>query len=275
MTRAKKAKKLHTKKGVELKIVNPNAAGIDIADTEMQVCVPADSDGENNRRFGSFTCDLNLISEWLRDCSITTVAMGATGIYWKPLYFKLEADGFDVQLVNAREVKNISEKKTDEADAEWLMLLHSYGHLKPSFQPESSARQVRNLCRHRNNLFRAAAKEVQHMQKAMEQKNIKLTNVLSDIVGKSGKTIISAILSGNHDPESLAQLADGRCKSRKADIAMSLEGTWDADHLFELNQSHELYEFYQKKVEECDGEIEKLLKQYTAKIDVDKANLVR
>ena len=103
---------------MELKIVNPNAAGIDIADTEMQVCVPADRDGENNRRFCSFTCDLKLISEWLRDCGIATVAMEATGIYWTPLYFKLEADGYDVQLVNAREVKNISEKKTGETDAE-------------------------------------------------------------------------------------------------------------------------------------------------------------
>ncbi len=273
--RAKKAKKLHTKKGVELKIVNPDAAGIDIADTEMQVCVPADRDVENNRRFGSFTCDLQKISEWLCDCGITTVAMEATGIYWKPLFFKLESDGFDVQLVNAREVKNISEKKTDEADAEWLMLLHSYGLLKPSFQPENSARQVRNLCRHRNNLLRSAAKEVQHMQKAMEQMNIKLTNVLSDIVGKSGKAIISSILSGNHDPESLAQLADGRCKRSKAEIALSLEGTWDADHLFELKQSNELYEFYQKKVSECDIEIEKLLQQFVATIDTDKAGLVR
>ena len=275
MTSAKKAKKIHTKTGVELKIVNPNAAGIDIADTEMQVCVPADRDGENNRRFGSFTCDLKLISEWLQACGITTVAMEATGIYWIPLYFKLEADGFDVLLVNARDVKNISEKKTDEADAEWLMLLHSYGLLKPSFQPENSARQVRNLCRHRNNLLRAAAKEVQHMQKAMEQMNIKLTNVLRDIVGKSGKAIISAILSGNHDSESLAQLADRRCKRSKAEIALSLEGTWDADHLFELKQSYELYEFYQKKVEECDWEIEKLLKQFTAKIEVSKTKLVR
>lgn len=135
--------------------------------------------------------------------------MEATGIYWIPLFFKLEADGKDVQLVNAREVKNISEKKTDEADAEWLMLLHSYGLLKPSFQPENSARQVRNLCRHRNNLLCAVAKEVQHMQKAMEQMNIKLTNLISDIVGKSGKAIISAILSSNHDMRSLAQLADG------------------------------------------------------------------
>ena len=275
MTRAKKAEKFHTGKGVELKIVNPNAAGIDIADTEMQVCVPSDRDGENNRRFGSFTCDLKLISEWLRDCGITTVAMEATGIYWMPLYFKLEADGFDVQLVNAREVKNISEKNTDEADAEWLMLLHSYGLLKPSFQPENSARQVRNLCRHRSNLLRSAAKEVLHMQKAMEQMNIKLTNVLSDITGKSGMAIISAILSGNHDPESLAQLASGRCKRSKAEIALSLEGTWDTDHLFVLKQAYELYEFYQSKVAECDAEIETLLKLFTAKIDIDKAKLIR
>ena len=235
---AKKAKKLHTSKGVELKIVNPNAAGIDIADTEMQVCVPAGRDGENNRRFGSFTRDINEISEWLKACSIDTVAMEATGIYWIPVFFKLQKDGFDVQLCNAREVKNISEKKTDEADAEWLMLLHSYGLLKPSFQPENAARQVRNLARHRSNLLRSAGKEVQHMQKAMGQMNLKLTNVLSDIVGLSGQRIISAILEGERNPEALSRLAHGRCKRSKEDIALSLEGTWDADHMFELKQSY-------------------------------------
>ena len=145
---AKKAKKLQTSKGIELKIVNPNAAGIDIADSEMQVCVPADRDGDNNRRFGSFTRDLNEISGWLKACGIETVAMEATGVYWIPLFFKLQKDGFDVQLCNAREVKNISEKKTDESDAEWLLVLHSYGMLKPSFQPENAARQIRNLARH-------------------------------------------------------------------------------------------------------------------------------
>lgn len=120
----KKAKTLHTKKGVELKIVNPNAAGIDIADTEMQVCIPVDRDGNNNRRFGSFTRDLNEICERLVDCGIDTAAMETKGIYWIPLFFKLKESGIDVILVNAHEVKNISEKKTDEADAEWLMLLH-------------------------------------------------------------------------------------------------------------------------------------------------------
>ena len=272
---AKKAKKLHTSKGIELKIVNPNAAGIDIADTEMQVCVPAGRDGENNRRFGSFTRDLNEISDWLKACGIDTVAMEATGIYWIPLFFKLQQDGFDVQLCNAREVKNISEKKTDEADAEWLMLLHSYGLLKPSFQPENAARQVRNLARHRSNLLRSAGKEVQHMQKAMEQMNLKLTNVLSDIVGLSGQRIITSILAGKRDPEALSQLADGRCKRSKEEIALSLEGTWDADHMFELKQSYELYLFYQGKVSECDREIETMLKGFVADIDTDMAKLIR
>jgi len=266
---AKKAKKLHTKKGVELKIVNPNAAGIDIADTEMQVCVPSDRDGDNNRRFGSFTRDLNEICTWLKDCSIDTAAMEATGIYWIPLFFKLKESGIDVILVNAHEVKNISEKKTDEADAEWLMLLHTYGLLKASYQPDNEARQVRNLARHRGNLLRAAGKEVQHMQKAMEQMNIKLSNVLSDIVGKSGRAIIDAILGGERNPETLAQLADVRCKRSKEDIALSLEGTWDEDHLFELKQAYELYNYLQSQVTECDHKIETMLMSYAASVNTD------
>lgn len=272
---AKKAKKLHTKKGVELKIVNPNAAGIDIADTEMQVCVPSDRDGDNNRRFGSFTRELGQICEWLLACRIDTVAMEATGIYWIPLFFKLKSAGIDVILVNAHEVKNISEKKTDEADAEWLMLLHTYGLLKASYQPENEARQVRNLARHRGNLIKAAGKEVQHMQKAMEQMNIKLSNVLSDIVGKSGKAIIESILSGNRNPEELANLADGRCKRSREDIALSLEGTWDEDHLFELKQAYDLYKYLQTQVSECDHKIEEMLMSYAATVDADMDGFVK
>jgi len=272
---AKKAKKIQTGKEIALKIVNPNAAGIDIADSEMQVCVPADRDDDSNRRFGSFTRDLGEISGWLKACRIDTVAMEATGIYWIPLFFRLQDDGFDVQLCNAREVKNITEKKTDKSDAEWLMLLHSYGLLKPSFQPENAARQVRNLARHRTNLLKTASKEVLHMQKSMEQMNIKLTNVISDITGASGRRIITAILAGKRDPKELALLADERCKRSRDEIALSLEGTWDADHMFELKQSWELYQVYQDKVEECDREIEKLLKTFVSRIDDDKAELVR
>lgn len=269
---AKKAKKIHTKKGIELKIVNPDAAGIDIADSEMQVCVPEDRDGDNNRRFGSFTRDLNEICSWLKACKIKTVAMEATGIYWIPLYFKLKDSGIDVILVNAREVKNIAEKKTDEADAEWLMLLHTYGLLKASYQPENEARKIRNLTRHRNNILKALSKEVLHMQKAMEQMNIKLSNVLSDIVGKSGLAIIVAIINGERNPIRLAQLADSRCKRSKEEIALSLEGTWGEDHLFELKQAYDLYKYLQGQMIECDRMIEQLLKSYTALIDTDMVN---
>ena len=132
---AKKAKKIKTKNGLRLEVFNPNAAGIDVSSTEMQVCVPEDRDGDNNRRFVSFTCDLHEISSWLKVCKIDTIAMESTGVYWVPLYMRLVADGFDVLLGNAKAIKNIGEMKTDEVDAEWIMLLHSYGLLKASFQP--------------------------------------------------------------------------------------------------------------------------------------------
>ena len=268
---AKVARKIKTKKGLRLKIVNPDAAGIDVADGEMQVCVPEDRDGENNRRFDSFTCDLREICAWLKACRITTVAMESTGVYWLNIFLMLQQEGFDVVLANPLQVKNLMDEKTDEADAEWLMLLHSYGMVKPCFQPDSVARQIRNLTRHRSTLITTAGREVQHMQKAMEQMNIKLSTVISDILGKSGMAIIRAIIAGNHDPRSLAQLADGRCKASKETIAKSLEGTWDGDLLFILGQSVELYDFYQKKVTECEQEIEKLLMQYAAQVDAGKA----
>ena len=268
---AKVARKIKTKKGLRLKIVNPDAAGIDIADGEMQVCVPEDRDGENNRRFDSFTCNLHEICDWLLACRIKTVAMEATGIYWLNIFLMLQGAGFDVVLANPLQVKNLMEEKTDEADAEWLMLLHTYGLVKPCFQPDSVARRIRNLTRHRSALIATAGREVQHMQKAMEQMNIKLSTVISDILGKSGQAIIRAVIAGNHDPKSLAQLADGRCKASKDTIAKSLEGTWDEDLLFILRQSVELYDFYQSKVAECEREIERLMMQYAAQVDKGKA----
>ena len=273
---AKVARKIKTKQGLRLKIVNPDAAGIDVADGEMQVCVPEDRDGENNRRFDSFTCDLREICAWLKACRITTVAMESTGVYWLNIFLMLQQEGFDVVLANPLQVKNLMDEKTDEADAEWLMLLHSYGMVKPCFQPDNVARQIRNLTRHRSTLITTASREVQHMQKAMEQMNIKLSTVITDILGKSGMAIIRAIIDGNHDPKSLAQLADGRCRASKETIAKSLDGTWDEDLLFVLKQSVELYDYYQEKVTECEREIERLIMRYSAQVDVEKAGkLVR
>ena len=273
---AKKAKKIKTSKGLKLEVVNPMAAGIDVSSTEMQVCVPEHCDGDNNRRFGTFTDDLRDISSWLKACGITTVAMEATGIYWVQLFMTLQVAGFDVLLVNAKAIKNIGEKKTDEVDAEWIMLLHSYGLLKASFQPDNQARRIRNLSRHRDNLLRSSSREVLHMQKAMEQMNIKLTNVISDILGKTGRSIIEAIIAGQRNPAELAMLADPRCKSPKEIIQKSLDANWDEDLIFMLSQSYNLYLYYQQQMRDCDKQIEKIATEYLAEIDVVGAeNLMR
>ena len=266
---AKKAKKIKTRKGLSLEIVNPNAAGIDVSSTEMQVCVPENRDRDNNRCFGTFTCDLHQISAWLKSCRIETIAMESTGVYWVPLYERLVADGFDVLLGNAKAIKNIAEKKTDEVDAEWIMLLHSYGLLKASFQPCNQAREIRNLVRHRDNLLQSSSKEVQHMQKSMELMNIKLAHVISDILGKSGQDIISAIIKGERNPKVLATLADPRCKASQETIEKSLEANWNENLLFMLKQSFDMYHYIQTQMKECEKMIEKLIIKYKESLPLE------
>jgi DNA-binding protein YbaB len=272
---AKRAKKIRTQKGLKLKIVNPDAAGIDVSSREMQVCVPLDRDADNNRKFGVFTEDLGKISEWLKCCRITTVAMESTGIYRVPLYMHLIEQGIEVYLVNAKAVKNFVEEKTDEVDAESLMLMHAYGLLKPSFQVDGCAREIRNLSRHRDNLVRSSSTEIQHMQKSMELMNIKLSNVISDIDGKSGQLIIRAILAGERNPEKLSALADPRCKTPKEVIAKSLAGSWNPDLLFALRQSYHLYLFLQKQIDDCEKEMENLFRKYSSKLPAQSKKMVR
>ncbi len=271
----KLATKRKTGKGLRLEVVNSNAAGIDISPKEMQVCVPVDRDENSNRKFGVYTEDLNNIVEWLKSCHIDTVAMESTGVYWLPIFRILKDSGFDVILVNASDVKNYSGRKTDASDAEWLMMLHSYGVFKPCFQPENIARTMRSLIRHRDNLIHSATREVLHLQKAMEQMNLKLDNVFSDILGKSGQTIIKAILDGERDPKKLSALADSRCKTSKEEIEKSLQATWDEEHLFEMKQSDSLYQTYQQLIMECDTKINEIATRYAAMVDAPKVQLLR
>ena len=272
---AKLATKRKTGKGLRLEVVNSNAAGIDISPKEMQVCVPVDRDENSNRKFGVYTEDLNNIVEWLKSCHIDTVAMESTVVYWLPIFRVLKDSGFDVILVNASDVKNYSGRKTDASDAEWLMMLHSYGLLKPCFQPENIARTMRSLIRHRDNLIHSATREVLHLQKAMEQMNLKLDNVFSDILGKSGQAIIKAILDGERDPKKLSTLADSRCKTSKEEIEKSLQATWDEEHLFEMKQSDSLYQTYQQLIMECDTKINEIATRYAAMVDAPKVQLLR
>ena len=269
---AKVRKNFETSKRTGLKIVNFHAAGIDISPKEMQVCVPVESAEENNRTFGVYTKDLQSIASWLKECEVTTVAMESTGVYWIPLFGVLKDAGLEVLLVDPKQVKNYSGKKTDETDAEWLMMLHSYGLMKSCYQPDNIIRQIRNLKRHRENLIRSSSREVLHLQKEMEQMNLKLDNVFSDILGKSGQAIITAILNGERDPEQLASLADYRCKKSHEEIVASLQGNYDEGHLFVMQQSQNLYLYYQQQIVECEKKIEALLKQCTATIDNSKAD---
>jgi transposase len=222
-----------------------------------------------------FSEDLGAICRWLADCRITTVAMESTGVYWVPLFKMLEAHGIEVYLVNAKAVKNFVEKKTDRVDAESLMLLHSYGLLKRSFQVNNSARQLRNLSRHRDKLIQTAAKEIQHVQKCMELMNIKLVNVLSDVMGKSGQAIIRAILAGERNTKALASLADPRCKTPQEIIEKSLEGTWDEDLLFAMKQSYDLYLYIQGQIQSCELRMGEMMEVYANEIGSKELSVIR
>jgi len=245
----------------DFQLVHPNAAGIDVASEMHFVAVPAGRDQQPVRKFGSFTQDLHELARWLKKCQIDTVAMESTGIYWIQLYLILEEYGIEVFLVNARHIKNVSGRKSDVQDCQWIQQLHSYGLLRASFQPDLFGRELRTYMRHRKNLTQSYAMQVQLMQKAFEQMNIKLHNVLTDITGKSGVAIIEAILSGARDAKYLASLADSRVKAPMEEIIKSLQGNWRNEHLFELRQAYELYQFFKLKIRECDHQIEHTLQQ--------------
>ncbi len=248
-------------------ILNPNAAGMDIGAEEIYVAVPTDRDGQPVQRFGTFTGELCRLSEWLKQCGIETVAMEATGVYWIPVYQILETAGFEVCLVNARYFQNVPGRKTDVSDCQWLQRLHSAGLLRGSFRPAQEVCVLRSLARHRDNLIRLASTHVLHMQKALDQMNVQLHHVLSDITGLSGLAILDAILGGERDPRALARLRDGRVKASEETIVQALMGDYRAEHVFTLKQSLAAYRHYQKLMAACDLEIEQQLKRFDAKVD--------
>ena len=254
-----------------LTILNAHAAGIDVHSDMHMVCVPADrvaSRGDdaadsgagmpaNVRRFGANSCDLNAIADWLTQCGVTTVAMESTGVYWIPLFELLEARGLEVYLVEPGQLAHCGARpKTDVLDAQWIQRLHTYGLLRPSFRPPDWIMALRGYHRQRQMQVRYAASHVQHMQKALEQMNVKLSEVLADITGLTGRRIIAAILKGERDPRKLAALRDIQCHNDRETIAKALEGTWRPEHLFALKQAYDLYLFHHQQMTECDGRIE-------------------
>ncbi len=236
--------------------LNPHAAGLDIGSAEIWVAVPADRAAPSTRVFETFTPDLHALAEWLTECRIETVVMESTGIYWIPVFEILEAQGFQVQVVNARHVKNVPGRKSDEKDCQWLQRLHTYGLLNGSFRPDGELCAVRAYLRQRASLLEYRAAHIQHLQKALLQMNVQLTQVLSDITGETGLAIIRRIVAGDRDPVRLAQLRDPRCRHSTDELAKALTGNYRAEHVFALQQALDLYDIYTDKVRECDRELE-------------------
>jgi transposase len=242
-----------------LRHINMHAAGIDIGSDRHLVAVPEGSDTVSVRQFGTFTSDLHEIADWLKRCGVTTVAMESTGVYWIPLFELLEQRGFEVKLVDARHVKNVSGRKSDVLDCQWLQQLHTYGLLQGAFRPSDEICVLRSYMRQKEMLIQASSMHVQHMQKALQQMNLLLHNVVSDITGVTGMKIIKAIIAGERDPDVLALNRQKECRNTEQTIAKSLVGNYRDEHLFALKQAFDLYEIYQGMITECEAVIVKHL----------------
>jgi transposase len=257
-----KQKKKAGKVDRHLPELKPNAAGIDMGAREIFVAVPADRDAETVRSFPTFTEDLHRIADWLQRCRIDTVAMESTGVYWIPLFQVLESRGFQVCLVNAQHVRHVPGRKSDVLDCQWLQYLHSVGLLKASFRPEQDVCAIRSLLRHRESLVQMASVHVQHMHKALDQMNLQIHHVISDITGVTGLAIVDAIVSGKTNPTELAKLRDHRIKASIETVTKSLVGDYRAEHVFTLKQSLITYRYYQQLIGDCDQEVQHRLQSF-------------
>jgi transposase len=238
-----------------LERIQPDAAGSDCGQNSHCVAVAPDRDPQPVREFRTFTADLQRLADWLAQCGVKTVAMESTGVYWIPIYEMLEQRGFEVLLVNARDVHHVRGRKSDVTDCQWLRELHSVGLLRASFRPAAAIVPLRSFMRQRATLVEEAATRIQRMQKALTEMNLKLHTVLSDLTGRTGLAIVRSILKGERDPERLATQRDHRCHASHAEIGAALTGNYRAEHLFALKQNFAAYQFLLRQIAECDSEI--------------------
>ena len=256
----------------DLTVQHPHAAGIDVHAAVHLVAVPPEDvpAGLVNpepklpagvRKFGTNTGDLEALADWLTACRVTTVAMESTGVFWIPLFDLLASRGFQVLLVDPRQTAHAPGRpKSDVLDCQGIRRLHSYGLLTGAFRPADQIVRWRGFQRQREMLIRYAAQHLQHLQKVLEEMNVKLTEVVSDIVGQTGMKIIRDIVRGVRDPVKLAKHRHERCKATEEQIAAALCGNWRPELLFALRQALKLYDFYQEQLHECAGRIEECLR---------------
>ena len=244
-----------------LEVVHPDCAGIDVGKRKHYVAVDPSRFEDPVRHFGSFTRDLESMAEWLLGCGVAQVAMESTGVYWIPVFEVLDQAGLEVHLVNPRATKQVSGRKSDVLDCQWIRQLMSYGLLRGAFRAPDALCPLRGYVRQRGQLIRDRSRAVQHLQKALTQMNVQLDNVLSDIMGKTGQLIVRAIVAGERDGAVLARYRDSRCKVGPGDLAASLQGNWRDEHLFALEQALARHDMPQGQIEACEARIDAELDQ--------------
>src|SRR5262245_3876940 len=252
----------------DLTVKHPHAAGIDVHAAVHFVAVPAEDvpAGFVNpepklpagaRQFATHTADLEALAGWLTACGVPTVGMASPGAGRTALVHLLASRGCQAVRVDPRQTTHAPGRpESDVLDCQWIRRRHSYGLLTGAFRPGDEIVRWRGLVRQREMLIRYAAQHIQHMQKVLEEMNVKLTEVVSDIVGQTGMKIIRDIVGGVRDPAKLAQHRHEACKATEAQIAAALCGNWRPELLFALEQTLRLYDFYQQQLRECEGRIE-------------------
>lgn len=241
-----------------LPVIRPQVAGIDLGSRQHWVCAPA-MDGTHREvcAFGATTPELLRMAGWLKQRQVESVAMESTGVYWIAAHEVLEAEGFEVLLVDTRQLASVPgrNKKTDRTDCEWIQRLHSCGLVKGCFRPPEQVCMLRTLVRDKGTLIAEAADWVRRMQKSLDQMNVRLHRAVSDLDGTTGMAILRAIVEGERDARKLAQLRDPHCRRSEQEIAEELSGHWREDHLFSLRQSLEMYDSIQQRIAAYDQEI--------------------
>src|SRR5215211_6307334 len=252
-----------------MEVIYPRCCGLDVHKREVVAClVSSEPDGtarKEVRAFGTMTPDILALVDWLATHEVTHVAMESTGVYWKPIWNLLE-ESFALLLVNARHVKAVPGRKTDVRDCEWLADLLRHGLLTGSFVPDRSQRELRELTRYRTSLVRERTAAANRLQKTLEGANIKLASVATDILGKSGREILAALVAGETDAAQLAQLARGRLREKLPELERALVGRVEAHQRFLLAEQLAHIDFLDAAIERVGAEVAERLRSDEAAI---------
>jgi transposase len=254
-------------------VVHPRCAGVDVSKRDAKVCVRIAGAGRSKARstvttWGAVTNQVLALREHLATEQVTLVVMEATSDYWKPFYFLLEDGPFEVMLVNARHVKGLPGRKTDVSDAAWLAELGAHGLVRGSFVPPEPVRQLRDLTRTRTTVSRDRAREIQRLEKLLEDAGIKLSSVASDITGVSGRAMLHALISGVRDPAELADLAKRRMRSKIPELTEALTGRFGQHHAFLARLHLDLIDQYSKVIDELTAQIEVVIEPFRGARDL-------